>query len=178
MTVLILFATVEGQTAKIARFARDEVQKTGHDVVMSNASDMNAEVELDGIDQVILAAPVHERRHPRPFEMLITALRKDLSALPTMLISVSLSAAFPEGLSEARDYLTEMKMRTEFKPDVELLVAGAVRTQSYDYFASQVMRHVVLRGRDYDPNQGEHEFTDWDDLAKQIDVFMNAKTPA
>ena len=88
------------------------------------------------------------------------------------MLSISLSAAFPEGLEDAQDYLTEMKMRADFEPDEELLVAGAIRTNKYDYFASQIVRHVVLRGRDFDADAGEHEFTDWEKLTSKIKAFL------
>lgn len=39
-------------------------------------------------------------------------------------------------------------------PDVEALVAGAGRPSSYDYFATHIMRYVMLRGRDYDLDEG------------------------
>ena len=65
-----------------------------------------------------------------------------------------------------------MKMRTGFTPDAELLVAGAVRSNNYDYFTTQVIRHVVLRDRDYDPSLGEHEFTDWPALTSKISDFV------
>jgi menaquinone-dependent protoporphyrinogen oxidase len=172
MTVLIIFATVEGQTRKIAQFADEEVRKAGHDVVLVDASDKRAAVSFDGIDKVILAAPVHERRHPATFEAFLAANRHMLEHCDTLVISVSLSAAFPEGLEEAADYVTEMKMRTGFSPDAEALVAGAVKSSSYDYFAAQVMRHVVLRGRDYDPSQGDREFTDWNALAATLSKFL------
>ena len=131
-----------------------------------------AAISFEGIDAVILAAPVHERRHPKAFEVILAGDREELEERDTLLISVSLSAAFSEGLEEANAYVIEMKMRTGFTPDVELLVAGAVRTNRYDYFATQVIRHVVLRGRDYDPLAGEHEFTDWQSLASKISKFL------
>ena len=172
MTVLILFESVEGQTRKIARFAEKEIRKAGQDVVLVDAADRTAPVSFEGVDKVILAASVHERRHPKAFEVFLAASRNELEALRTLLISVSLSAAFPDGLEDAQDYLTELKMRTRFTPDFEALVAGAVRTSRYDYFATQVVRHVVLRGRDYDPGDGEHEFTDWNALAKTLSAFL------
>jgi menaquinone-dependent protoporphyrinogen oxidase len=172
MKVLIIFGTVEGQTRKIGKFAADRLRKLGHEVSLVDAAEKFADVSLEGVDTVILAASVHERRHPKPFEVLLAAQSAELNALDTLLLSISLSAAFPEGLEEAMDYLVEMKMRTGIEPTAEALVAGAVKTGSYDYFASQVLRHVVLRGRDYDPSQGEHEFTDWDALAVTIDDFV------
>ncbi|PWE33375.1 protoporphyrinogen oxidase [Maritimibacter sp. 55A14] len=175
MSVLIIYQSVEGQTRKIARFARDIVQKAGGEVVLFDAADKTAQLSLEGVDKVILAAPVHERRHPREFELLLSASKDDLMARPSLLLSVSLSAAFPEGHEEAKEYLTEMEMRTGFKPGAEALIAGAVRTERYDYFATQVIRHVVLRGRDYDPDQGAHEFTDWNALENTLREFLDAR---
>lgn len=174
MGVLVVFETVEGQTEKIARFSAEEVKKLGRKARMINAGDLEP-VSFEGVESVILAAPVHQRRHPRAFEAFLEANKQDLEERRTLMMSVSLNAAFPEGHEEANDYLVEMKMRTGFNPDVEALVAGAVRTGQYDYFAMQVLRHVVLRGRDYDPSAGAHEFTDWDTLAATISGFIEGK---
>lgn len=173
MTVLIAFATVEGQTGKIARFVEGEVGKSGVDSVLLDLSGDGGGVSFAGIDRVILAAPVHERRHPQVFERFLSARREDLAGRPTLLISVSLSAAFADGLEEAQDYVVEMKMRTGFEPDREVLVAGAVRGDSYDYFQREVVRYVVLRNRDYDPKDSEHEFTDWKALSRTISDFLS-----
>ena len=172
MNVLIIYATIEGQTGKIANFAEELVRKAGHDVRIIDSREKVSDVDFDGIDSVILAAPVHERRHPLPFEVVLSANGEELKKRRTLMLSISLSAAFPEGLEDAQDYLTEMKMRADFEPDEELLVAGAIRTNKYDYFASQIVRHVVLRGRDFDADAGEHEFTDWEKLTSKIKAFL------
>ncbi|WP_413717570.1 flavodoxin domain-containing protein [Silicimonas sp. MF1-12-2] len=177
MKVLILFATEEGHTGRIARFVEEAAARLGHDALLVDADDP-ADLDFDWIDAVILAAPVHQRRHPKTFEALIVAHREELARVRTLLLSVSLSAAFPEGREEAEDYVLEMKMRTGLEPDVELLVAGAVRTDHYDYFAMQVIRHVVLRGRDFDPGDGEHDFTDWDGLSAEVSRFLAEETRA
>ncbi|MBY4894918.1 protoporphyrinogen oxidase [Rhodobacteraceae bacterium N5(2021)] len=171
MKVLILYATVEGQTGKIARFVQEQIEALGHEATLANADDP-AELPIDGADAVVLAAPVHQRRHPRNFEALVSARKDDLAARKVLMLTVSLNAAFAEGREEAADYLLEMKMRTGLEPTAELLVAGAVRTGEYDYFAKQVVEHVVMRGRDYDRSVDEHEFTDWDALATALKAFL------
>lgn len=176
MNVLIIFATVEGQTGKIAGFVEQEVRKANHDVVSVDISDAVEPVSFEDIDKVILAAPVHERRHPMAFEIFLSGRQSELADLQTLLISVSLSAAFPEGFEEANEYVIELKMRTGFSPEAEALVAGAVRSTQYDYFAREVVRHVVLRGRDYDPTLKDHEFTDWQALSATLADFL--ATPA
>ena len=172
MTTLIAFATIEGQTGKIARFVEDVLSDAGRDFEVVDTSDRTTDASFEGIEKVILAAPVHERKHPKPFEVFLTAHGEDLASREVLMLSVSLSAAFPEGMSEANEYLIEMKMRTGLQPAAEVLVAGAIRTHRYDFYAQQVLRHVVMRGKDYDPQQSEHEFTDWDALKMEVERFL------
>lgn len=171
MSLLILYGSIEGQTKKIAQFAADELIKAGQDVRVFDAAERTTAIPFDGVDKVILAGSVHERRHPKDFEVALSAHKKQLSDRKTLLVSVSLSAAFDEGQEEAQEYVTELKMRTGLEPDAQALVAGAVRSDRYDYFATQVVRHVVLRDRSYDPTEGTHEFTDWDALAATLRAF-------
>jgi menaquinone-dependent protoporphyrinogen oxidase len=172
MEILIVYETVEGQTRRIVEFVEERIRSAGHVVRLFDTQDKLGSVSFDGIDKVILAAPVHERRHPEGFEIFVSTSREALKACQTLLISVSLKAAFPEGQEEAQDYLTEMKMRTDFEPDGELLTAGAVRTSSYGYFESQVVQNVVLGDRQVDLIDGVREFTDWDALCVEVDRFL------
>ena len=178
MSILILYATIEGQTGKICRFLETELTKMNLDVTMADAGDRAVEVDYTGIDTVILAAPVHERKHPKPFEVLVLADKDQLAKRRTLFLSISLKAAFDETREEAQDFADEMKLRTELTPDAELLVAGAVHPGSYDYYADQVLRHVILRGQEVDPTS-DHEFTDWEALRSAVLNFVGAvNTPA
>ncbi|RVT86835.1 protoporphyrinogen oxidase [Rhodobacteraceae bacterium CCMM004] len=172
MHVLIVYGTVEGQTRKIARSVEGQVAAAGHDATLFDAGDKTGEVDFTGVDAVILAASVHERRHPVPFEVFLSAHRDDLNARRCLMLSVSISAAFPEGLEEAQDYVDEMKLRTGLAPAAEALVAGAVRSRKYDYFAQQVIRHVVLRGREAAVAGDDAEFTDWGALERTVADFL------
>lgn len=171
MDTLVIFETMEGQTEKIARFAVEQAEENGCSVKLVDASSAES-ISFQGVKFVILAAPVHQRRHPDAFEAMLNAYEKELEERRTLMLSVSLSAAFPEGLEDAKDYLVEMKMRTSFNPTAEALIAGAVKIDQYDYFALQVIRHVVLRGRIFNPDQADHEFTDWKGLSKIISDFI------
>jgi len=177
MEILVIFETVEGQTRKIVQFVEQQVRVAGHEVRLFDTADRLGVLSFDGIDRVVLAAPVHERRHPKGFEVLVSASLDDLNVRQTLMISVSLKAAFPEGLEEAQDYLAEMKMRTSFSPKQEVLAAGAVRTSSYGYFESQIVQNVVLAGRSVELVDGFREFTDWAALSAEIASFLCAEPP-
>lgn len=122
---------------------------------------------------MILAAPVHERRHPRSFEVFVAAGRDALVARETLMLSVSLKAAFAGEMEDAEDFLTEMEGRTGFSATHKALVAGAVRQGSYDYYSSAILRHVVLAGHDAPLAKGDHEFTDWAALEATVTAFVS-----
>lgn len=174
MKIVILFETVEGQTGKIVRAIAEQARDLGHEVALFDTAQKTVNGTLDGANKVILAAPVHERRHPRNFEAALVAARETLAARPTLMLSVSLKAAFPDGQEEARDYLVEMKMRTGLKPTQEALVAGAVRPNAYDYYQRQIVRHVALAGQAVELSDEGREFTDWTALEAEVSGFLSA----
>ncbi|MEP6065243.1 MAG: flavodoxin domain-containing protein [Paracoccaceae bacterium] len=176
MSLVIAFGTVEGQTDKIARFIENIVKDTDEDVQVIDTAHQTSTVNFEGVDTVILVASVHERRHPTRFEAFVTSEQKALALRRTLMISVSMSAAFPEGHEDAQSYLDEFKLRTDLDPDAEMLVAGAIRSREYDYYATQVLKHVVLRGRSFDPAVQEHEFTDWEGLGDGVSAFLEGKS--
>ena len=172
MTTLIAFGTVEGQTRKIAEFVEEQLQAAGEETILFDTSERIEDLTFKGIDRGVLAASVHERRHPKAFEVFVSASRDQLAARPTLLLSVSLKAAFSDGKQEAQDFADEMKLRTGLNPTEELLVAGAIRSESYDYYASQVLRQVVLAGHEFDASLRDHEFTDWEEIGTCIAKFV------
>ncbi|WP_299987126.1 flavodoxin domain-containing protein [uncultured Ruegeria sp.] len=173
MTVLIAYGTVEGQTAKIARFINDVIREAGYETRLINTSDRTRHVSLDDVDRIILAAPVHERRHPKQFEAFVESQKDAFESRKSLVLSVSLKAAFAKGQEDAWDYLTEMLMRTHFKPDETALVAGAVRPDNYGYFEKEIIQHVVLKDQKLDPRDGAQEFTDWGALKAAVVAFLN-----
>ncbi|NOC47056.1 flavodoxin domain-containing protein [Ruegeria sp. HKCCD7559] len=172
MTVLIVFATVEGQTEKIARFISGVAKNAGFNTKLINTDEMPGHVSIDDVVKVVLLAPVHERRHPESFEAFVASNRDTLRKRKSLVLSIGLKAAFASGREEARDYLNEMLMRTGFEPSATALVAGAVKPENYGYFEREILKHVVLLGRKIDPQDGVREFTDWDELTSIVIDFL------
>ncbi len=52
------------------------------------------------------------------------------------------------------------------------MVAGAVRHGEYGYYKEQILQHVVLQDHDVEIPKEDHEFTDWDQLARSIAEFV------
>ena len=114
MKVLLIFASVEGHTRKIANFIHAPLKEMGHSADEVDAGKQDCIYPSNKYDKVILAASIHRRRHPVNFEKFISRHLQEIDAKDNLMISVSLCAAFPEGQDEAQTYLHEFTRRTGF----------------------------------------------------------------
>jgi menaquinone-dependent protoporphyrinogen oxidase len=175
MKVLIAYATTEGQTRKISQAVADQVVELGHQVELLDAARKRRDVHADDFDTFIVAASVHQDRHQNEIEVFVTASLEVLTAKPGMFISVSLAAAFDEKAADATAYISDFTARTGWTPDQSLAVAGAVRSEEYDYFQQQILEHVVLKDQDELRADEPHEFTDWTGLANSVKEFLEQR---
>jgi menaquinone-dependent protoporphyrinogen oxidase len=172
MKVLIAYASSEGQTRKIAERVAARVQKLGSDARLFDTATTFVDLHMDLYERVIVAASVHQQQHQESIEVFITAKLAELQRKPTLFLSVSLSAAFSEGLAEAQKYVDALLSNTGWKPTKSLLIAGALRYAEYDYFKDQIVQYIVLKDRKIEGPKGDHEFTNWTALISAVDAFV------
>jgi menaquinone-dependent protoporphyrinogen oxidase len=173
MRILIAYGTTEGQTRKIAKAVAARVQELGHDAHLFDTAGLEP-VDVDTYDEVVVAASVHHERHQESVEGFVMASLAELQKRPTLFLSVSLAAAFPEGASDAKRYADAFLRSTGWKPMMSLLVAGALRYDEYDYFKAQIIEHVVLKCREVEGAKGDYEFTNWESLFQAVDLLIRA----
>lgn len=174
MHVVVLFATVEGQTRKVARNIAGTIQSLGHDVTVFDAADIE-DVDLNTSDAIIVAAPVHAGRYPSAIAHWIKIHAAALSDIPSAFVSLSLAKAsvFPEEHLEIEEIAEAFLRDAGWKPKVVHHAAGALRYLEYDFFKRLLMRQFAKKeGGPLDTSK-DHEFTDWDELSEFVDVFLH-----
>ena len=172
MRVFIAYGSTEGQTRKIAQTVSDQICGLGHDVELFDTSGLLGELSPSSFDKIIVAGSVHNKRHQESVELFAMANLKALQAKPTLFISVSIAAAFEEGLPDAQSYVDSFVSDIGWQPGQTLLVAGAVRHGEYGYFKELVVEQIVLKDLGLDDPKKDHEFTNWESLAKAIEAFV------
>ena len=175
MKILIVYATTEGQTRKIARFAADHLTGKGHSVELLHAEDAEDAVPGD-YGGVILAGSIHAGHYQAPLVDFAKANAAALDRVPNLFLSVSLSAAG----RDAKDWeglgmvLDAFKERTGWTPARVEQVAGALRYSQYDFLRYWAMRWIASqRGQRHDHDE-DVEFTDWEKLAALLDDWTAA----
>jgi menaquinone-dependent protoporphyrinogen oxidase len=172
MNILIAYGTGEGQTRKIANSIENQITGLGLDATLFDTSTNLGDLKLASFDQIIIAGSVHEHRHQQSVELFVLANLKILRSKPTMFISNSLAAAFDDCKADAQDYVNKFIEHSGWQPSEIMMVAGAVRHGEYGYYKEQILQHVVLSDHDLEIPKSDHEFTNWDILAKTIEEFV------
>ncbi len=167
MNFLIVYASTEGQTNKIAKFMAGLLTNAGHQVRFHNVSDVSDGLAITDYDHVIVAGSVHSGKHQPDLQLFVYANRERLNKLPSLLVSVSLAAAFPDTQSEAQGYVDAFLEATEWQPTHTLLTAGAIKPGIYDWFQKSALLEGDLAAHVDEDLQDTREFTDWDALKQK-----------
>jgi menaquinone-dependent protoporphyrinogen oxidase len=74
----------------------------------------------------------------------------------------------------AKKLADEFLLETGLKPGMTRLIAGALKYTQYDWLKRTIMRTIARQaGGDTDTSQ-DHEYTDWDDVARFVDEYVAA----
>jgi len=178
--ILVLYATVDGQTGRIAEHMAAALVQAGHEVKVRPASIPHAADDAALFDGVILGASIRHGRHAKYVTPLVRDCLKAL-AVPTAFFSVCLSAGGPGARPEAaRRYVDRLLRETGWQPTQVRSFGGALRYRRYSAFNRWMIRFIMsVTGGDTDTSR-EYEYTDWQavsDFARQFGARLRAETP-
>ena len=160
-TVLVYYATGEGQTAKIARKIGETIKERGHEVTTVDAAAEPADLAIDDYDVVIVGASIHAGKEQLGIRDFVTANREALAGLPTAYFQVSLSAAADQTAEQAAEYVENFIEATGWQPDRIAQFGGALRFSEYGFLKRFMVKQVVKREWPELDTSQDAEFTDW-----------------
>lgn len=164
--VLVVYATIEGQTARIAERIAHGLRGLGHSVASHRADKSVSSLDLAqhfaACDAVIVGASVHYGKHPSHLRRLLRGYRAELAARRSAFFSVSVSAGGPGAKPEAAQrYLQSFLRQVGWQPPQTATFAGALPYSKYGAFKRMfVTAFVRVAGGDTDTSR-DYEYTDW-----------------
>lgn len=172
-TLWIAYATVEGQSARIADWLVLHARHAGIDAEAVDLA-QRPSPPLD-CDRVILVASIHRGRHSQEVRSFVRENRAWLAARPSAFLSVSLSAASErEATREAAEELLEGFLASSgWTPDLALSVAGALAYSKYGFFKRRVLRAIAKAEGGPTETSRDYELTDWGSLGLALDEFLD-----
>ncbi len=173
--VLILFATREGQTRRIAEHLAATIRARGYLADVVDAADLPSEFSVEDYQAAVIAASVHREKHEKEMISFVRDFRGGLECMPAVFLSVSLSeagaedaAATPEHRAQAAADVQKMidafLKETGWHPSKVRAAAGALSYTKYNFLTRFVMKRIAkAQGASTDTSR-DHELTDWEAL--------------
>ena len=159
--ILILFATIDGQTARVAGRVADTLRAEGHTVITRPARAANAADDAGMFDGVIVGGGIRYGKYAKYLAPTVERCVKPLDR-PTAFFSVCLSADGPGAKPKtAQGYVEEFLDETGWQPSTVESFGGALLYRQYNPFIRFMMRMIVrFAGGETDTSR-DYEYTDW-----------------
>ena len=167
--VLVVYASEEGQTSRIARRLGELFSARGMEVAVRDCTQADAAERLASFDGVVIGSAIHYGHHAKQVREFVKDHRAILKTRHTAFFAVSLSAGGPSrDLAVARSYLEEFAAETDWKSDQAASFAGAIQNSRYGIIKTLLVRLALRKAGA--PESGDHEYTDW----KAVEAFAEA----
>ncbi|MGI9205720.1 MAG: flavodoxin domain-containing protein [Woeseiaceae bacterium] len=168
---LVLFATREGQTQKVATRIADHLAEGGANVNVVNAADLGktGEIDLDQYDLLIFGASMHAGGIEKELVDFISQNQAQIETKTRSFFLVLLSAATVDPdlrrnwLADALEKVTR-QLNVSF--DKVEMIAGALMYSKYSLPMKWLMKSIAGKvGEDTDTSE-DYEYTDWEQVRR------------
>ena len=176
--VLILYASKEGHTARIAHRLAGHLAQAGHQAEAAALTEVADDAPLDGYDAFVVGGSVHMGRHDKDLAAFVQDHLETLSRSPSAFFSVSMAQANPAepNQAEAERYVDDFLEATGWAPDHVARFAGALTYTQYNWILRTVMKRIAATTGQSTDTTRDHVYTDWDQVAAFGEVIQHLAT--
>lgn len=173
---LIVYATEEGQTKKIAEFMKSEIFQMGHSVEIFNCKRINDLIisGSEGYQGVIIGGSVHNGHFSDLLRHWVKLNSSALSTVSAAFFSVCLGI-LDKGLvakdEEHRiviDFFDEMS----WYPEKTTIFAGALKYSKYNWFTKWFMKRIAAKAGGGTDSSKDYEYTAWNEVRQFTKEFV------
>ena len=160
--VLVLHASIDGQTARIAERIASILRARGLEATVRAADAPGAASDIESHDGIVIGAGIRYGHHPAWLKKLVRRRLAQIAGRPSAFFSVCLSAGGPGARpATARAYLDDFEQRTGWSSDQSASFAGALLYRRYRPHIRFLIRCIMkVTGGETDASR-DYEYTDW-----------------
>lgn len=166
-SVLVLYMSKGGHTARIARRICDSIAAAGGRAEMMDINEAVHEgVDWDAYDVVALGSPVFYGTYDKSVLEFIGTHRAKLETRPSSFFNVSVVARTPEKATvEGNRYMQKFLELSPWKPKDLKVIAGKVDYPSWGWLDTLMIQMIMKFTHGPTDKTAVIDYTDWDDVA-------------
>ena len=179
--VPVLFASSEGQTARIANRLAAVLHKHGLDSQAIDVSTSDTEtIDWSRVHGALVGASLHMGRHQKSAARFVDEHAAHLNAVPSAFFSVSLAAASknPGEVADADRIARAFPEAHGWKPARIVSLAGRLAYREYNLLVRWLMRRIARKEGGPTDTSRDHELTNWEDvdrLGREMAAAIHAR---
>ncbi len=169
MNALILYATTNGQTEKIAKRLSDILVKQAISVDLVRCED--TPYDLSRYQLVVMGSRIRYGKHHKAMTHFIEQHKAELKQKETAFFSVNLVARKPEKAAvETNPYVKKYLKQVDLNAAATAVFPGKLQYPAYRWIDKKMIQLIMkMTGGPTDTTQ-TYEYTDW----QQVDAFAEA----
>lgn len=173
-SVLILYASETGQTAKVAERMAQQMRDKSHNVDSFPLDELPRDLDIEAYDGILIGAPIRMMKFPKSVVQFARRNRDKLVAHKGGFFAVcmAVAASKPKAHQDLEKWMTSFFSETGWQPEKQAVFAGAVMYTKYDFVTRMIMKKISAdEGHSTDTSR-DHEYTDWDQVAKFTEEYL------
>ena len=164
--LLILYASVDGQTLKIANFLVDEFENKGLDVSIFEVDAFKDDLQKYG--KIVIGCSIRYGVHHKSVIDFINHNKEALEKQKSTFFSVNLVARKPEkNQADTNPYVIKFFKTITWKPAHVEVFAGKLDYKKYPYFDRIMIQFIMWMTKGPTDSNAKIEYTDW----KRVKAF-------
>jgi menaquinone-dependent protoporphyrinogen oxidase len=166
--VLIVYATREGQTKKVAYKIQEHIESMKHDITLFNAKDKN-KPKLEDYDLLLFGGSMHAGGIEKELVSFINENKTVITNKPNSFFLVLLSAATKDPKLK-EEWLLEAKNKLQEQIQVNFshleMIAGALMYSRYSWPMKWIMQRIAKKAGEGTDTSKDYEYTDWEQVQR------------
>lgn len=163
-SILIVYYSRGGHTAKIAQAMADHIRQQGHGCDLFKIGERN-DIDWDKYDAVALGACVLYGSYDKSVFAFANRYRQQLEAKANSFFSVNVVARNPEKrIPENNKYLQKFIELSSWKPKDVKVIAGKVDYPSWRWYDRWMIQLIMKMTKGPTDPKAVIDYTDWQDV--------------
>ena len=187
MRAVIVYATREGQTGRVAIRIADGLRASNNQVDVYDAQSVGA-IDWSRYQAAVIAASVHAGRHEREIVDFVKIHRAELERLSAAFISVTLSEAGAEdptrteaerrrAAGDVQKMIDDFIRESGWTPARTMPVAGALTYSKYNVLVRFIMKRISRKQGGPTDTSRDYEFTNWEAVDRFAASVASRQSP-
>lgn len=178
MNILVLYASMEGQTKKIAEHMAQALRNKGYQVTTQSSEHLPANYNLDSFGAAILGGSIHIGNYPKHLKKFVKNHTDWLNNTTSGFFTVCMGIRSQQEKSrqEASAFGENFVKEAGWEPVLMATFAGAVKYTQYNFLTRFIMKKISRREGGSTDTSRDHEYTDWDAVTRFAEEFAEKIT--